>query len=193
MKRKALLTITNCSAKAFETYSFRDFLPFVIQDRNWSDYTIGNAFSLKVLMDAAENTDLSSAAVLAKAALDALHPINPFAYTGGQELWVALIRYDWPDGIEGWDSRHVVAGRWSDIEAEARNLVTEKAPGARVTGILSVSATKIAELLLNEANDLGLPEGEVQGVPEDLTGYPEWFKADELARRDLFKNWGKAE
>ena len=99
MKRKALLTITGCTPKAFETYSFRDFLPFVIEDRNWSNYTIHNAFSLKVLMNAAESTDLSSAAVLAAGALDALHPINPFAYAGDEDLHVALIRYDWPEAV----------------------------------------------------------------------------------------------
>lgn len=193
MKRKALLIITGCTSKAFETYSFRDFLPFAIEERNWSDYSIFNAFSLKVLTDAAENTDLASASVLAKGALNALRPFNPFAYHGDENLWVALIRYEWPDAPEGWDCRHVVAGRWRDIETEAQKLTSEIAPGARVTGILSLSATKIAHQLLNEARDLGIPEGEVHGVPEDLEGYPEWFKVEETARRDLLKNWAKSE
>lgn len=185
MKRKALLTITGCTSKAFETYSFRGFLPFGIEDQNWSDYSIENAFSLKVLLDAAETTNLASASVLARAALDAMAPVDPFAFAGDEELWVALISYEWPEAPEGWDCRHVVAGRWCDVEGAARRLVTENAPGARVTGILSLSATEIAKSVLKEARDLGLPEGAVHGVPDDLTGYPDWFKAAELARREL--------
>lgn len=183
MKRKALLAITGCTAKAFETFAFRDFLPFVIEDRAWSDYTIENAFSLKVLMDAAQNTDHASASVLARRALDKLRPLDPFAWSGDEELWVALIRYDWPDAPEDWDCREVVAGRWIDIQAAASRLVTEQAPGARIVGILSLSATKIAKAVLEEAREFGLPEGEVHGVPEDLTGYPDWFKAKEEERR----------
>lgn len=193
MKRKALLAITGCTPKAFETYSFRGFLPFVIEDRNWSNYTIYNAFSLKVLLDAAASTDLDSAAVLAKGALDALHPINPFAYSGEEDVHVALIRYDWPEAPEDWDCRTVVAGRWGDIEDKARKFVAELAPRAHVISVMAISATKIARSLLAEARDFGMPEGEVHQVPEDLTGYPEWFQKAETSRRAMLANWGKSE
>jgi hypothetical protein len=188
MKRKALLTITGCPTKAFETYSFRGFLPFTIEDGNWSDYTIENAFSLKVLMDAAANTDLSSASALAQGALDKLLPIDPFAYSGDEELWVALVRYEWPEAPEGWSFRHVTAGRWSDINESARKFVAQLGATARITGILSVSATKIANQLLTEAREFGLPEGDPHSVPDDLSGSPEWFKVAEMARRELFSS-----
>ena len=66
MKRKALLAITGCTAKAFETYSARGFLPFGIQDARWSEYTLEDAFLLRLLMDAASGTDQDSAALLAR-------------------------------------------------------------------------------------------------------------------------------
>jgi hypothetical protein len=184
MKRKALLNITDCTAKKFETYAFRDHSPFQIEDGNWSDYQIEDAFALKVLMDAADSTDLSSASLLARLALGALHPIDPFAYCE-QELWIALVRYDWPDAPEGWDCRHVVAGRWADVELAANTWLLQRAPSARITGILTISATKIANTLLKEARDLGIPEGLVHGVPENLSGYPEWYKVGEMTRRAL--------
>lgn len=184
MKRKALLAITGCTAKAFETYSARGFLPFGIQDARWSEYTLEDAFLLRLLMDAASGTDQDSAALLARGALDKMSPITPFSYTGDQEMWAALIRYDWPNAPEGWDQRHVVAGRWQDIEAQAKHLTTELAPGARVLSIQAVSATKIAHHVFRAAREFGLPEGEhPHAVPEDLTGYPEWFKEAEMARR----------
>ena len=191
MKRKALLAITECTPKAFETFSARGFLPFVIEDGNWSDYTIYNAFSLKALTEAAACTSLSNAAFLAACALDALAPMDPFGFTDANEMWVALIHYHWPDAPEGWDCREVVAGRWCDLDTQAKSLLAERAPGAAVTAMLTVSATKIANTLLREARDFGLPEGEIPAIPENLTGYPKWFVEAETARRNLLADWGK--
>lgn len=188
MKRKALLTITGCAYKAFDNFSQREFIPFPISAPSWSDYTIENAFSLKVLLVAASGTDANSASYLASRALDALHPIDPFAYSGDDELWVALVRYDWPDAPEDWDKRTVVAGRWCDIADKAKVFLSDFPPNAHVTGIQAVSATGIARDVFTEARDRGLPEGEVHSVPEDLTGYPEWFKDAELKRRALMRD-----
>ncbi len=187
MKRKAMLAITGCTAKAFETYSARGKLPFVVPSDRWSEYSIQDAFKLKVLMQAAELTDLSTAEKLASAVLHQLHPLDPFAFCGDQELWVALIRYDWPEKPEDWDAQTIIAGRWQDIQTMAADRVANVAPNVRITGTLAVPVKRIADCLLTEARDFGLPEGEVHSVPEDLTGFPDWFVVEETARRQLLR------
>lgn len=185
MKRQALLAITGCTAKAFEIWSARDLLPFAIPSGRWSDYTLDDALALALMLQAAKMTDLAAASRLAAGALPALHPLDPFAFCGSQELFAALIRYDWPDKPKGWDARTVVAGRWQDIEPLARERIADIAPDVRLVGILAVPVKRVAERLLSAAQELGLPEGEVRAVPEDLTGYPAWFVAEETARRAL--------
>lgn len=191
MKRKALLAITDCTAKAFETYSSRGFLPFVIEDSRWSDYTLDQAFMLRLLKIAAEGTDLDSAALMARNSLYQLKPMDPFAWTGGAELWVGLVRYDWPDAPEGWDCRKVVAGRWEDLPHKAAEFCQTLAPGVKVISIYALSAFKIAHEVLREAREFGLPEGEIRQVPTDLTGYPEWFKVAEAERQAFLADWRK--
>lgn len=194
MKRKALLAITGCTAKQFETFSARGFLPFAIEDARWSDYTLNHAFQLRMLLDGISGTDQDSAALLARDALSKLHPITPFSYTGDQEMWAALVRYYWPGAPEGWDCRAVVAGRWQDIEANANAHISGLAADARITSIQAVSVTKIAHHVWREARDFGLPEGEqAQPIPEDLTGYPDWFKEAEIARRRVVFGGNEAE
>jgi hypothetical protein len=185
MKRQALLAITGCTAKAFEIWSSRDLLPFGIPSGRWSDYSMGDALALALMLEAAEMTDLDTASKLAAGALPALHPLDPFAFCGSQELFAALIRYDWPDKPKVWDARTVVAGRWQDIEPLARERIADIAPDVRLVGMLTVPVKRIAERLFSAAQELGLPEGEVRAVPEDLTGYPDWFVQEEKARRVL--------
>jgi hypothetical protein len=183
MKRRALLEITGCTIKAFETYSSRGFLPFSIRDSRWSDYSIEDAFALKVLTDAAAVTDLATASTFARGALKALHPLNPFAYMGDDEVWIALINYEDPEGTEGGTGSVVVAGRWRDIDAQARARLECVGPTAKLTSVLALSATRTARDVLQEARDFDLPEAEVPPIPEDVSGYPEWFVENELARR----------
>lgn len=184
MKRKAILAITTCTPKAFETWSFRDFLPFTIGDGRWSDYTIDHAFQLKLLMEAAQATDTAAASYLAARALRKMHPLDPFAFTGG-DLWVALVRYQWDEAPEDWVKLGVIAGRWADLNEMAVQHVADQDEKAKLTSVLAFSAVRIAHDLLTEAREFGLPEGEVRQVPEDLTGYPEWFKDLETSRRAL--------
>lgn len=183
MKRKALLAITGCTPKTFETLSFRGFLPFAIEDYRWSDYTIDNAFQLKVLLDAAQGTDLGTAGYLAAQALSNLHPIDPFSFTGDEEMWLGLARFEWDEAPEGWRKLCVVAGRWCDIVPMAKARIADNDPSAKLTSLLTLSATRIARDLLDEARDYGLPEGEVRSLPENLFGYPEWFQEAEAKRR----------
>jgi hypothetical protein len=190
MKRKPLLAITGCTAKAFETYSSRNFLPIAIGDARWSDYTLKDAFALKVLVHAAKATDLASASVLASGAWNALKYLNPFAFTDAEEIWLGLVRYDWPDAPQGWIKKGVVAGRWCDIQPKADEYVNDLDKTAKITSILLVSASKIADGVFEEARqfapDEAHPDAAIIKMPEDLTGYPDWLKTAELGRRDFF-------
>jgi hypothetical protein len=186
MKRKPLLAITGCTAKAFETYSSRNFLPIAIGDARWSDYTLEDAFALKVLVHAAKATDLASASVLASGAWNALKYLNPFAFTNAEEIWLGLVRYDWPDAPQGWIKKGVVAGRWCDIQPKADEYVNSQSGTAKRIDIYAVSASDIAKHVYEEAKAFGLTEAVVPAIPEDLTGYPDWLKTAELARRDFF-------
>jgi hypothetical protein len=194
MKRKALLLLADCTAKFFETCSARDFLPFAIGERQWSDYTLENAFQLRLLQLAFKGTDLDSAAMIARRAVDALYPLNPFSYTEDEGLWVALIRYEWPEAPEGWDMRQVVAGRMQDVHAKADEFVQDLGGGAKLVSIYAIPLKPIAHQVFGEARDLGIPEGEAwPQPPQDLTGFPEWFTALETSRRSLISSFGKAE
>ncbi len=66
MKRQELLRITGCTVKAFETYAYRGFLPFLIKDSRWSDYSLLDACLLRVLMEAQKATSTANAAMLAR-------------------------------------------------------------------------------------------------------------------------------
>lgn len=194
MKRKALLTITGCTARTFETLSTRNLNPVSPADTRWSDYTIEDAFALQLMLDASKVTDQGSAHFLAARALEKLHPIDPFSVTGDEEMWVALVRYDWPDAPEGWDSREVVAGRWIDLRDQAKSIARNLDSKAKASVVMALSATDIAHRVFREARELGLPEGEkLHPVPEDLTGYPQWFQEAEQRRRDLARGWFSAE
>lgn len=184
MKRKPLLAITGCTAKAFETWSFRGFLPFTIGDGRWSDYTIDQAFQIKLLMEAAQATDTAAAAYLASRALHKIYPLDPFSFTGG-DLWVALVRFEWEDAPADFEKLSVVAGRSGELTAKALEQVAAFDPKARLISLLCFSVDRIASELLVEAREWGLPEAEVRPVPEDLTGFPEWFKDLEASRRAL--------
>lgn len=164
MKRKALLAITGCRPERFDTYLHRDNLPFAVSSGAWTDYTLENALELKLLMTAAQLTDVDSASKLARAAFHQLYPLDPFAFCGDQELFVALIRYDWPDKPDDWDGRTVVAGRWQDVDVKARDRIDGIAPNVCITGILALPVKRIAADLQKEASDFGLPEGVVRAA-----------------------------
>jgi len=144
MRRKALLTITGCSAKRFEIYSARGLLPFPIPKRAWSDYSLEDAFRLRLLILAAEVTDLSSASFLAGRALDALKPLNPFAASGCAGLWVALVRFDCLAAPDNRDRRHVVAGRWEDFQSRVASYIAAQGWDADLKSIQLHSASAIA-------------------------------------------------
>ncbi|WP_406736444.1 hypothetical protein [Thioclava sp. GXIMD4215] len=184
MKRKALLMCASCTVKTLESYTARGISPIHIEDRNWNDYTLEQALQLRLMVQAAKSMDNDSAGLLARRAVDMLYPFTPFTYTG-QDMFVALVRYDWPSAPEGWDCRQVVAGRWEDLHTKAQEFVTSLDDGATLRSIEAYCVTDLAKEVWEEAHELGLPEGEAwpAAVSEDLTGYPEWFKEHEIARR----------
>lgn len=64
MKRKNLLTVAACMNKRFDNLALRDQLPFettplTAKGRQHSDYTLPQAFQLRVMLDLLENQGLS--------------------------------------------------------------------------------------------------------------------------------------
>lgn len=147
------------------------------------------------MQHAFKGTDLESASMIARRALDAIYPLTPFPYTGNEGLWAALVRYDWLDAPEGWDCRQIVAGRMQDLQAKADEFVSDLDASATLISIYAIPMASIARHVWAEARDLGLPEGESWPVttPEDLTGFPDWFKEAEQERRAIVSGWARAE
>ncbi|WP_136644654.1 hypothetical protein [Tabrizicola sp. YIM 78059] len=191
-KRTPLTAIAGMPATRFDQDQRRGKLPR-LDGTGKRTYTMRDAFRLRCYWQAADATDLDSAKLLSDRALEALRPLDPFTWTDGVELHVALIRYDWPDALEGWDCRHVIAGRWEDLRALAKAHVASVDPSARLVSVIAFSATAIANHVWRAARELGLSETEsVPGIPEDLTGFPEWFREAEVERRTLAATWSDA-
>lgn len=188
MKRKAMLAITDFPARQYEVYSSRGLIPVQVDEGRWTEYTLDDALMLRLMLNASTSISLENASFLARKALHALYPVNPFGFTNAEELWAALVVYDWPDAPEEWDCREVVAGRWQDIPGEIEKRVTHRMPGARVQIILTLSVSKAAQDVFTAAKDLGLPEADFAApMPEDMTHYPEWLQKAEADRRDLLR------
>ncbi len=194
MKRGAMLVVADVKSARFDTYGNRGFLPFSLDDdRNFRGYSLDDAIRLSVLKVASESTDVAAAAHLARHCLDKLAPLHPLFPTDATPLFGALIRLNWKDAPEGHNGLDVVAGRWCDLS----DLIAERVAfwGAEsVSSVLALPLSDIAKSVFRRAREFGLPEGDnLPGVPEDLTGFPAWFAASEVARRELFLNWDREE
>lgn len=196
MRRKALLAVTNCTAKMLETYAQRDLLPFDVPESGWSDYSMSDALALALMIDAANVTDLASARFLASRALDAVHPVNPFGFTNAETLYAALVGLDWPDRTDDdlMYGQIVVGGRYGDIPAQVARTLEKRYPEATtVKSMLLVDITATATRLLREGQELGVSEAVVPAMPADLTGYPDWLRDAETDRRAVDSGWSEAE
>lgn len=51
MKRKQLLYVTECNERRFDTLHMRDQLPFLKTRGRWAEYSVEEAFRLRVMLD----------------------------------------------------------------------------------------------------------------------------------------------
>lgn len=186
MRRKALLLVTDCTQKTFETFSARGFLPFPSGKGGWGEYTLVDALTLRLLTELSKiTTDLRTASDIAGAAPD-MKP-NPFWHSDHINIYLVAALFEYQDN----DMLRQEVWTWTAREDHLREgYPAYKAPGYREVGILAVNATAAAKKVMQAARDLGLPEAKsIPEIPEDLTGYPEWFRTVEMARRELLNTW----
>lgn len=182
MKRSALLAITGYSARKFEVNSNRGLLPFHIDpDKGWSNYSLDDAIRLAIFNCASDATSLENAAMLARGALESVHPIHPLYFTDNQPLFAALVHCSFAsvdDQPEWWGddlARQVVGGRWQDIPKRIADLRKEYGNKLQVNVTTIVDLSEIGKRVYEAAKDLGLPEGTMPEVPVILKDFPEWF------------------
>lgn len=187
MKRKGFLMVTGCASARLDTLAARDQLPFVTEPGKWSDYSLNDAFRLRLMLDAAEIMDVSTASKLARLADDRFYPLDVMGFTGDRDLWAGVVFYTFDDMPEDWDNRYVVGGLPEELFPDAERFIENLAPGARILGLTMVNASSAARRVRQEAHEIGLPEAQdFPPIPDDLTGFPAWFTEVEMKRRNLF-------
>ncbi|SEC27604.1 hypothetical protein [Rhodobacter sp. 24-YEA-8] len=165
MKRKDLLKITGCDAKRFENYHWRDQLPFVaapeagiekdpdyqIEHRR-AEYSISDAFQLRVFMDASENNGLSieAAKYIAGNCIRHLQNAEETVAPDAGDMWIFYAqgyRQVFPDTGEGWTPRYLKAGCLQDLST----FIGQEVAGEEVQFVALINATSASARVLAAA------------------------------------------
>jgi hypothetical protein len=182
MKRPALLIATECKIPRFDTLAKRAQLPFgagVADGRN--DYSLHDAYRLRLMLDAPKGIDNDTAQFIAKESTYILGNL-PFYHTEGVTLYAGAMYVD--------GQRVAVAGRMADI-AELADPVNGMFAGMKCGGLVLLNATEAAQKVQKALAALGLPQSEwLVDMPEDVSGFPEWFQKIETERRAMLSGWG---
>jgi hypothetical protein len=193
MKLSNIATLAGVSPSRLKVIKQRGQIPFAHADGPIdADHPIEDAVSLRLMQQAALSIPVSAALHLSERAIDKLRPFNVFAFTGA-DLWVALVRYDWPGMSADWEPHAVVGGRFEDLHPLAVEAVAAIDPGATILSIFTVNASQAAREVWAEGKRREMSGFDSPpGVPEDLSGYPAWFREVEAERRKMFANWHNA-
>ena len=186
MKRKGLLAITGCGDKRFETFGTRDQLPFPATTGKWNDYTLEDAFRLRLMIETLDHAggDIETALYLAGNGPRKL-PMHPLNYPSSEgEMWVAAGKVTEPNNADDeTHSRFTVAGRLQDISPKVRDIVKRDFEGSKVVALVCINVSAVADHVRQEALDFGLPEGNDYTSVWEHWEWPEWV--DRAAMRQL--------
>ena len=179
MKRAALLHCANMELHRYKTLRHREQLPLTRgsvddADSRQANYTLEDAFTLRLLMDligqGEDNLPSISpgaaCSVVANAmmrlrALQSPHPLNMLAQ---EEAWVGVIVFeeDCTDDAGERDTlrfTHWYAGALVGVQKEITDLIEATGPGTRAVRVILTSATRAANFVRQRAVELGIPEG----------------------------------
>ena len=175
MKRKALLIITGCAEKRFETLQARDQLPFGARGR-FGEYSLADAMRLKAMLSLIEpgpsdrvalGVDLACLLVdrAAGKAAETYGP-EPIDLVGhGAAVWFGAVEFAGADRdgqIERWVGWYAgpLGGLGSFIAAQLADPMSEALRGAHAVRVLAlVNATAAALDVITKAEELGVGDG----------------------------------
>lgn len=164
MKRRAILYITECDPKRFETLLFRKQLPFVPaplplhveadaeQVKRRADYSVSNAFALRLVMDFADQGGLSLEAAL-YAGRNAVRKLDLVANGAdpARDVYIVHVAEFALEGEDG-DPMQIFACHLDDLAA----VLAEKTDPAQVRRITLVNASATSRFVLGRAAEFGL-------------------------------------
>lgn len=163
MKRRDLLAISGCSVKKFDNLRVREHVPFNYASLNdpegkQTDYSIVDAFQLRIFLDASENKGLPAEAATyiggncVRHLRNAHDPKMPDA-----DLWIFYAQgrpYQFPDTGEFMTPRALGAGTLADLPAFVETKITD----ADNQFLVLINATFASTLILVGALKAGLIE-----------------------------------
>lgn len=145
MKRAALLSLVDLEATRFNLLRQRDQLPFIgasENERGWQEFSLQDAFKLRMMLDLMEGTGLGPAE--AKSVLHGAISSIGFAAETTPDLWFG--EFAKPNGEFG--------GHFGSLSQLADRLDQP----SRASRIILVNASRAARAVLARAADLGITD-----------------------------------
>lgn len=177
MKRKAFLAIAGCTVKRFDNMQLRDQLPFRPQfgpgadapqaEYAQADYSVMDAFRMRVFLDAAENKGLSveAAKYIAGNCDRYLRPVSARATPdgAGEDLWIFYAQgrpYASADTGEQMTPRTLGAGTLASLPA----FMAEKVDRHENQFLVLINASLASLYVLAAALKSGVIEGDADPI-----------------------------
>lgn len=174
MKRAALLYCANIDVHRFKLLQRREHLPFSMpggddsEAPTWNDYTLDDAFRLRVLlefMDAPKADELGLNPSQAVRIVDnSIHVRAREAADAAPPIWSGVVGFDtWNVDDEISSSRGHYCGPWDGMTAWMARQVEffrEAEPNHGPAHVFLVNISRSARFVLERARALGLPEAD---------------------------------
>jgi len=159
MKRRAVLYITDCEEKRFDNYHFHGRLPFIVNQplfpdesergKRRADYSVADAFSLRIMMDFTDGGGVDVDAAL-YAAGNACHKIKYRADDAPSgDVYLVLVQERPIDSVEA--PRQLFAATLEDIPA----IIAEKTAPEETRRVVLVNASAASRFVVDRAREFG--------------------------------------
>jgi len=171
MKRKEFLEIAGCTVKRFDNMRLRDQMPFTPKpggvsddpEGKHADYSILDAFQLRIFLDAIENKGLpaDTATYIAGNCIHHLRAASERVGQGGDELWVFYAHgrpFRFSDTGETMTPRRLGAGTLAELPAFVRDKLSPEETqfialvNASVASLFVLVAALKADVIVEDAD-----------------------------------------
>ncbi|RME99983.1 MAG: hypothetical protein D6773_12130 [Alphaproteobacteria bacterium] len=176
MRRAGILHCADIDRDYFKVLNARGQLPFVVrkdeQVSKWAEYTLDDAFRLRLQLDLSANESLEKfpeglgAEYAPRLIKNATEITVSDAYLASQDIWigVAVFEGEMPDGASEIYREHF-CGNLAELlphyQAKMRyELKNSPYKTLSATRVFMANATRAARFVVNRALELGLPEVE---------------------------------